>query len=50
MSQKSTEELCLVALEIDAKFERKLTCAFKTDMRNLASFNRLKDSVEVILI
>ena len=27
-----------MALNIDAKFEGKLTCAFKNDMRNLANF------------
>ena len=26
-----------MALKIDAKFKEKVTCAFKTDMRNLAS-------------
>ena len=25
-------------LNIDAKFEEKMTCAFKNDMRNLANF------------
>ena len=40
--QKS--EPCLMALKIDAKFKEKLTCAFKNDMRNLASFHRLKNS------
>ena len=34
MTLKGTEELCLMALNIDAKFEEKLTCAFKNDMRN----------------
>ena len=29
-----------MALIIDAKFEGKLTCAFKNDMRNLTSFNQ----------
>ena len=29
---------------IDAKFEKKLTCAFKKEMRNLANFQRLKNS------
>ena len=33
-----------MALKIDAKFEGKLTCAFKNDMRNLANFHRLKNS------
>ena len=28
-AKKSTEELCLMALKIDAKFEGKLTCSFK---------------------
>ena len=27
-----------MALKIDAKFEEKLTCAFKDDMENLAKF------------
>ena len=27
-----------MALKIDAKFEGKLTCAFKNDMKNLANF------------
>ena len=31
-----------MALKIDAKFEGKLTCAFKNDMRNLANLYRLK--------
>ena len=34
----------MIVLKIDAKFERKLTSAFKNDMRNLASFHRLKNS------
>ena len=29
-----------MALNIDATFERKLTCAFKNDMRNLANFHQ----------
>ena len=40
-SKKSTEQLCL-ALTIDAKFEGKVRCAFKNDMRNLANMHRLK--------
>ena len=27
-------------LKIDAKFEGKMTCAFKNDMRNLANFHQ----------
>ena len=33
-----------MALKIDAKFERKLTCAFKNDMKNLSDFDRLNNS------
>ena len=33
-----------MALKIDANVEGKLTCAFKNDMKNLASFHRLKNS------
>ena len=34
----------MTALKIDAKFEEKLTCAFKNNMRNLTNFHRLKNS------
>ena len=40
LSLESTKELCLMTLKIDTKFERKMTCASKNGMRNLASFNR----------
>ena len=38
--KKSTEKLFLMVLNIDKKFERKLTCTFKNDMRNLANFHQ----------
>ena len=38
--KKSTEELCLMTLKIDAKFVGKLICTFKHDMRNLGSFHQ----------
>ena len=38
--KKSIGEFCLMALNIDATFEGKLTYAFKNDMRNLANFHR----------
>ena len=38
----------LMALKIDAKFEIKLSRAFKNDMKNLADFHRLQSS-DVIL-
>ena len=31
-----------MTLKIDAKFEGKLTCALKNDMKNLANLDRLK--------
>ena len=33
-----------MTLKCDAKLEGKLTCAFENDMRNLANFQRLKNS------
>ena len=47
-AKKSTEELCLITLKIDAKIEGKLTCAFKNNMRNLANFHRLKNSYFIL--
>ena len=41
---KCTEELCLMSLKIDVKFEGKLTYPFQNDMTNLAKFHRLKNS------
>ena len=38
--KKSIEELFLMELNIDAKFEEKMTCAFKNDMSNLAHFQQ----------
>ena len=34
------EELCLMALKIDTKFEEKLTCTSKNELRNLANFHQ----------
>ena len=42
--KKSTDELWLIALKIDAKFNRKLTCFFFFFMNNLTYFQRLKNS------
>ena len=39
MSLKSTEELCVMKMKNDAKFEEELTCHFKIDMRNLMNFD-----------
>ena len=39
MNLKFTEEFCVMAKNNDTKFEEKLTCQFKIDMRNLTNFN-----------
>ena len=36
--QRSREDLCLIVLNIDVKFEEKQTFAFRNDKRNLANF------------
>ena len=35
LTQKTTEELCIITLKKNAKFDLELTCALKNDMRNL---------------
>ena len=39
MSLKFTEELCVMTMKNDAKFEVESTCHFKIDMRNLTNFD-----------
>ena len=39
MSSKFTEEICVMTMKNDTKFEEELTCQFKTDMRNLTNFD-----------
>ena len=39
MTLKFTEELCVITLKNDAKFEEQLTCRFKIDMRNWMHFD-----------
>ena len=41
-AKKSIGEICLMALNIHATFEGKLTCAFKNDRRNLTNFHQSK--------
>ena len=38
MSLKFTEELCVMTVRNDAKFEEVLICRFEIDMRNLTNF------------
>ena len=40
MSLKLTEELCVMTMKNDAKFEEELTCRFKIDMSNLKNLIR----------
>ena len=39
MSSKFTGEFCVMTIKNDTKFEEKLTCQFKIDMRNLTNFD-----------
>ena len=39
MSLNIAGESCVMAMTNDAKSEEKLTCQFKTDMRNLTNFD-----------
>ena len=38
MTLKFTEELCVMAMKNNAKFEEELTFRFTADMRNLTNF------------
>ena len=38
---KNTEELSFMALKSDTKFDEKLSCGLKNDMRNLAYFHQI---------
>ena len=39
MNLKFTEELYVMTMKNDEKFEEESTCRFKTDMRNLTNFD-----------
>ena len=39
--KKSRDELCLIALKIDAYFKGKLTWIFQNDIKNLANFHNI---------
>ena len=39
MRLKFTEELCIMTMKNDAKFEEELTCCFKIDMESLVNFD-----------
>ena len=44
---KRAEELCVITLENDAKFQEEMTCALKNDMRNLANFDLTLESLKI---
>ena len=48
MSLKFAEELCVMTMKNDTKIEEELTCRFKTDMRNLANFDRSTQSLKIL--
>ena len=39
MNLKFTEEICVITIKNDAKFQEELTCRFKIDMRNFTNFD-----------
>ena len=39
MSLRFTEELCVITMKNDAKFEEELACRFKINMRKLTNFD-----------
>ena len=39
MTLKFTDELCVMTMKNNAKFEEELTCHFETDMKNLTNFD-----------
>ena len=47
--QKSTEELYVITLKNDEKFEEEMTCALKNDMMNLANFDPTLESLSFAL-
>ena len=49
MSLKSTEELCVMTMKNNAKFEEELTCHFKINMRNLTNFDPSTSKSQKIL-
>ena len=50
MTLKFTEELCVMTMKNNAKFEEELTFHFKTDMRNLTNFNSTTQKSKKIAI
>ena len=47
LSQKSAEELCVITLKNDAKYEEELTCALKNNMGNLVNFTATLKTLKI---
>ena len=47
LSQKSAEELCVITLKNDAKFEEELACALKNDMGSLVNFTGTPKNLKI---
>ena len=45
--KKRAEELCIITLKNDAKFEEELTCGLKNDTRNLANIDPTFKSLKI---
>ena len=50
MSLKFTEELCVMTMKNDAKFEQELTCHFKAHMKNSTNFDLSTRKSQTILL
>ena len=50
MSWKFTEELCVMTMKNDAKFEQELTCHFKAHMKNSTNFDLSTRKSQTILL
>ena len=50
MTLKFTEELCVMTLKNNAKFEEELTLHFKTDTRNLTNVNSTTEKSKKIAL
>ena len=49
MTLKFTEELCVMTMKNNVKFEEELTFPFKTDMRNLQILTRALQNLKELL-
>ena len=47
LSRKGTEELCVITLSNDEKFEDEMTCGLKNDMRNLSNVDPTLRSLKI---